>query len=1112
MMFPSTRQYMDIADKSLLRNSPIERADIKAAEEIYGTNIGSLKGKTATHKSIPVDGRIAGVPNAIRSKFQSVIVAVDIMYINKIPFFLTISRGLHFGTVETIRTRHMDVVLKAVKRMIGQYTRRGFRVDAIHADPEFTPLQAALPRIGFNFCAQNEHVPDIERFIRTVKDRVRSAYNMVPFKHIPRLIISRVVANAVFWLNAFPHSDGVSNTLSPRYLLTGRHLDYKKHVRTEFGGYVQTHEQHSNDMNARTLGAICLGPSGNEQGGHYFMSISTGKRIHRHWWNELPMPDDVIDRVNQLGRRQNMPRILSFADRYGLAIIDDDDDIDNDHDSTYDSEDDSNGDDDDFNVDDYDDDDDSDANSIDTNANNDIDGPDLPVAPTGVDDAEDAAEEIGEDDESDNESNDDDDNGGPPELQQPEPDDDTDPDESDDEDNQNDDDDDITIPGVAAATEIEDEIHTPEDTSDDEATQGTTVNRRYNLRPGHRQRNYDHMYKFNDNEELFMTEQMSLNRGLKEFGLDGADAVVRELKQLDYLNAIKPVHSKKMTSVQKKDSLRYLMYLKQKRCGRVKARGCADGRKQRIYKTKEETSSPTVSIEALFLTSIIDAKEGRDVATVDIPGAFLHSDIDELIHLIMDGPMADLLVKVNPEKYCEFVVKDRNGKSVIYVELKKALYGTLQAALLFWENLSTFLTEELGFTINKYDRCTVNKIINGKQCTVVWHVDDLKLSHIDPKVLDEIIRRLREKYGQEAPLTVTRGKVHEYLGMTLDYGEVGKVKFIMDDYVKNLIDNVPSDMTGTAATPGSNHLFNVNDDAEKLSPEMSDKYHQMTAKLLYLSKRVRPDIQPTVAFMCTRVKEPDVDDWKKLGRCIRYIRGSKEIFLTLEADDSGKLEWWVDASFAVHRDFKSHTGMTISLGKGSPISGSWRQKLNTKSSTEAELVGVDDRMHVIVWTRNFLIDQGFNIQDIVVYQDNQSAILLERNGRTSSSRRTRHVNIRYFFVSDRIANKELRVEYCPTDDMWGDFMTKTLQGTKFKRMRAKIMNISEDLPLPITSTVSQECVGKPSYAEIVRGTRATKVSQSNETRLPDTKVQVASNRMKVKLYDAKYSYFATNLI
>jgi hypothetical protein len=177
---------------------------------------------------------------------------------------------------------------------------RHFRVTAIHADPEFEPLQPVIGHIQFNFCAQNEHVPEIECFIRTVKDRARSGYNSLPFKRIPRLILIRLVSNAVFWLNAFPHRDGASSTLSPRYLLTGKHLDYVKHVRAEFSAYVQTHEEHSNNMNARILSAICLGPSGNEQGGHWFLSLSTGKRIHHHKWTDLPSPDDAINRVNTL--------------------------------------------------------------------------------------------------------------------------------------------------------------------------------------------------------------------------------------------------------------------------------------------------------------------------------------------------------------------------------------------------------------------------------------------------------------------------------------------------------------------------------------------------------------------------------------------------------------------------------------------------------------------------------------------------------------------------------------------------------------------------------------------------------------------------------------------
>jgi hypothetical protein len=189
----------------------------------------------------------------------------------------------------------------------------------------------------------------------------------------------------------------------------------------------------------------------------------------------------------------------------------------------------------------------------------------------------------------------------------------------------------------------------------------------------------------------------------------------------------------------------------------------------------------------------------------------------------------------------------------------------------------------------------------------------------------------------------------------------------------------------------------------------------------------------------------------------------------LEASDGIDIKWWIDASFAVHPDMKSHTGGTMSLGKGSVYSTSRKQRINTKSSTEAELVGVDDGMPLVIWTRNFISAQGYQINDNVVYQDNQSTMLLAKNGRASSGRRTRHVDIRYFFVTDRIKNGELRIEYCPTADMVADFFTKPLQGSLFRKLRAIILNIP-GRALNADASASQECVGKvASYADVVRG-------------------------------------------
>jgi hypothetical protein len=309
------------------------------------------------------------------------------------------------------------------------------------------------------------------------------------------------------------------------------------------------------------------------------------------------------------------------------------------------------------------------------------------------------------------------------------------------------------------------------------------------------------------------------------------------------------------------------------------------------------------------------------------------------------------------------------------------------------------------------------------------------------EVIEGVLELLNGRYGKKKPLVTTRGKVHEYLGMTLDFSVDGKVKVIMQDYIKEMLDELESDMDGIAATPAAPHLFTVNNEPVPLNEKEAELFHHFTAKLLFLSRRARPDIQTAVAFLTTRVKSPDEDDKKKLRRCMQYLRGTPEIVLTLEADNLHVVKWWVDGSYAVHPDMKSHTGATMTLGKGSVYSASTRQKLNTKSSTEAELVGVDDLMPQILWTRYFLEAQGYDVHENTVYQDNQSTMLLENNGRALSSQRTRHINIRYLFVTDRIKENEMRVEYCPTWEMRGDFFTKPLQGSPYRRFRDDIMNI-----------------------------------------------------------------------
>ena len=185
-----------------------------------------------------------------------------------------------------------------------------------------------------------------------------------------------------------------------------------------------------------------------------------------------------------------------------------------------------------------------------------------------------------------------------------------------------------------------------------------------------------------------------------------------------------------------------------------------------------------------------------------------------------------------------------------------------------------------------------------------------------------------------------------------------------------------------------------------------------------------------------------MDDWKKLLRLLKWLQETKGLVLTLESEGGDIIifSWYPDAAFAVHSDMKSHTGIVGTMGKGAVIVHSGKQKLNTQSSTEAELVAADEACPSSVWCKNFLEHQGYTSEQ-KVYQDNTSAILLEKNGQESSSKRTRHLNVRYYYIKDCIDKRLLEVLYCPTDDMLGDFPSKPLQGSKFKKHLKSMMNL-----------------------------------------------------------------------
>ena len=261
---PSTRDYKKIVEGGMLRNCPITRADIVAAEDIFGPNMGSLKGKTVRKKGTHVPSLVADVPYQIIKTHRNITLCFDIMFVNKIAFFVSVSRNIRFGTTERILSRHAEVAAKALLNVVLFYKQRGFRVKECYGDGEFEALRGDLAEAGsqLNITAENEHVPEVERYIRTLKERTRATYNTVPFKRMSGTMIVEMVHAANYWLNMFPANDGVSAIQSPRRILTGQYSDYALHCQLQFGEYVQVHESHDNSMNPRTTGAIALRPTG----------------------------------------------------------------------------------------------------------------------------------------------------------------------------------------------------------------------------------------------------------------------------------------------------------------------------------------------------------------------------------------------------------------------------------------------------------------------------------------------------------------------------------------------------------------------------------------------------------------------------------------------------------------------------------------------------------------------------------------------------------------------------------------------------------------------------------------------------------------------------------
>jgi hypothetical protein len=296
--------------------------------------------------------------------------------------------------------------------------------------------------------------------------------------------------------------------------------------------------------------------------------------------------------------------------------------------------------------------------------------------------------------------------------------------------------------------------------------------------------------------------------------------------------------------------LEFHIFVERKRNGILKAQQVAGGNKQQGYITKEDASSPTVSLEAVVLTCVVDANKNRDVAIVDIPNTFVQTIVEDekdKALICICGPLIDILVSIAPNVYGPYVMVGKKGKKQFLVQCLTALYGTAVALLLYNKKFVKSLKSK-GIKLNPYDPCVANKQVNGEQLTVCFHVDNCKIVHLTPKVVDKRIEWLQSEYENvfkdgTRQMKVHGGKTHKYLGMSLDFSHPNQFRVTMIDYVdeigvaydkalKDLSDgfNAVTKKKNVARTSGApDDLFILNKDAEKLSEGGATAFHNLVA-------------------------------------------------------------------------------------------------------------------------------------------------------------------------------------------------------------------------------------------------------------------------------------------
>ena len=283
-----------------------------------------MKGKWTRQNPEPKRIDVIEIPKEIKYKHQHMTLYFDVMFVNKVAFMTSTDDPIKFRSAVPIDNTKEDEFFRALDVILRHYNDAGYQITDGYCDNGFASMMDRVKddlNINLHYTGADDHVPQAERNNRTIQERVRAMFHLLPFRAIPRLMIEYLVMECASKLNYFPVKGGVSPYFSPHLLLGGEVLDYNKHLKYTFGQFVMANNDNhpKNNNKTRAVEAIYLRPPSKEQTAHTVMNLHTGQRLYRRTIEPLPYTDNVIKQVETLAFRQGF-KDLKFKDRTGILL------------------------------------------------------------------------------------------------------------------------------------------------------------------------------------------------------------------------------------------------------------------------------------------------------------------------------------------------------------------------------------------------------------------------------------------------------------------------------------------------------------------------------------------------------------------------------------------------------------------------------------------------------------------------------------------------------------------------------------------------------------------------------------------------------------------------